>query len=114
MKNMKDAYAEWRRHDRMLQEHKRQIAELNRRIDEIAEAQEICAARELATTKAGKRCLRAYTGHTPYGWECACGVDGRFKKLAKTFGWPRWQVVIWIARKMDATHPSNWLPYWHM
>ena len=41
----------------------------------------------LQNDTAFNRVLDAYTGHSPHGWEVACGCDGRMKRLLKDPGW---------------------------
>jgi hypothetical protein len=38
--------------------------------------------------------VKNFTGHTPYGWMCACGNDGRMKSLVKQLGWDVLKEVI--------------------
>lgn len=33
------------------------------------------------------RVLRGYTGNSPRGWACACGCDGRMRRLLNDPGW---------------------------
>ena len=40
------------------------------------------------------RVLSVYTGHTPHGWSCACGCDGRMRSLLRNPGWDILKEVI--------------------
>lgn len=51
--------------------------------------------------------VRKFNGHTQYGWECACGNDGRLKKTAQHLGWRYFSQVIWEIRKERAIWPAR-------
>lgn len=51
--------------------------------------------------------LKRYNGHSLYGWECACGQDGRLKKIARSVGWTRFSAVIWEARQVHNIWPAR-------
>jgi hypothetical protein len=43
------------------------------------------------------RVLSCYTGHTPHGWACACGCDGRMRRLLKD---PGWEILSEVIRRV--------------
>lgn len=53
------------------------------------------------------RVVRRFNGHTQYGWERACGNDGRLKKAAQHLGWEYFSQVIWEIRKERAIWPAR-------
>lgn len=53
------------------------------------------------------RVVRKFNGRTQYGWERACGNDGRLKKAAQHLGWECFSQVIWEIRKELAIWPAR-------
>lgn len=101
MDNLYEAYREWNATQAKLARCKRAFRRIEKELDLIEDGLHTAIAEELATTRAGKKVLHAFTGHTPYGWEQACGTDGRFRKLARRIGWEKFYPIIKLARKME-------------
>lgn len=103
--NERDAYRAFHRRDRLMRRWKMELRRIRLEVEslelDLAEAvvrdRAATAAADEATTRrlvdalfndeAFNRVLRAFTGHTPHGWEVACGCDGRMRKLLKDPGW---------------------------
>ena len=95
---IRNAYREFNRASReawRLQKHLKAADEL---IARFRERNREALVREytdsLQNDSAFLRVLAVYTGHTPHGWSCACGCDGRMRRLLKTPGWNILEEVI--------------------
>lgn len=51
--------------------------------------------------------VRKYNGHSQYGWEIACGCDGRIKKVTRFIGWALTSQVIWEIRRERGIWPAR-------
>lgn len=51
--------------------------------------------------------VRKYNGHSQYGWEKACGCDGRIKRATRTLGWNLTSQVIWEIRRERNIWPAR-------
>lgn len=101
MSKLSEAYKEWNATQARLASCKRAFRHIEKELRFIEDGLHIAIAEELATTRAGRKVLHAFTGHTQYGWERACGVDGRFKKLARNVGWEKFYPIVKLARRME-------------
>jgi len=102
-----EAYRAFNREQARLLRWSWAMKKIDREIDRLRHDLHLRVAKELATTRPGQKVLRAYWGHTPKGWEAACGTDGRLKKLARTIGWENFQWIIEVARAMQNTPESD-------
>lgn len=99
--NEREAYRQWHAEERQKMKMEALFRKIRQDLDWLegqltdalarqrAEEQEIRTkdlTERMLRDKAFARVLRAYTGHTPYGWRVACGCDGRMKALADD--WP--------------------------
>lgn len=100
--NLREAYRAYNRQRQAEERYRRELRKIGARIDSLAESIEadIIAQRirhetaliseytkSMMDDVAFNRVLSRYTGHTPYGWEVACGCDGRMRALLKNPGW---------------------------
>jgi hypothetical protein len=51
--------------------------------------------------------VRKYNGHSQYGWEKACGCDGRIKRVTRSLGWNLTSQVIWEIRRERNIWPAR-------
>jgi len=84
---IRKAYREFNRASREAFKLRRHIEEADRLIAKFHERKLVELANRYQDDAAFLRVIRAFTGHTPYGWRCACGNDGRMKKLVDELGW---------------------------
>ena len=112
--NLRDAYRAYNRQRQAEERYRRELRRIGAQIDALAESLEadIAAQRirhetelvaeyteSLADDVAFNRVLARDTGHTPYGWEVACGCDGRMRALLRNPGWRVLSEVIDIVRR---------------
>lgn len=64
-------------------------------------------AESLKSDKAMVTIVRKYNGHSQYGWERACGVDGRIKKITRAIGWTLTRQTIWEIRQERNIWPAR-------
>lgn len=99
--NEREAFRRYRREEAMMRKWKDFVKRTMRELDFIEDSMHSDIARELATTRAGLKCLHTYRGRSEFGWMQACGTDGKWKRIARTVGWPRFSRIIWLARRME-------------
>lgn len=51
--------------------------------------------------------VRKYNGRSQYGWEKACGCDGRIKRVTRSLGWNLTSQVIWEIRRERNIWPAR-------
>ena len=90
-KDLRDAYRAFNRASMEAARHQRLMEAADELLARIAARNREALVREytdsLQDDSAFCRVLSGYTGHTPHGWSCACGCDGRMRKLLKNPGW---------------------------
>lgn len=98
-----------RRHaeERIRAETARKLVRLHLEVIEAEVAAVEAELSALMNDPAFLRALKKYNGHTIFGWECACGVDGRLKKIAKSVGWTRFWAFIGDARRVHNIWPAR-------
>lgn len=96
-----EAWRKWRAEERAIRARREAIKKANMELDLIADSLYADLAHQLATDPAGRKILHNFTGHTLRGWEIACGVDGRYIRMARQIGWDKFQRIIALARKME-------------
>lgn len=92
--------AETIRRNRAEEKFRRDMERIGRRVAALEGWRDEILARELAGTRAGRRILGRYDGHTPYGWEVACHPDGKWVRTARKVGWPAFSRIIEEARNL--------------
>ena len=91
----KEAWRRYRKEERATREFKNRVKEIELEIERLRLDMEESYVRQCADDKAFLRALKRFTGHTQYGWEVACGCDGRCKALVRQLGWPAlWRVIL--------------------
>ena len=126
VRNLKDAYREYNRQQQAKTRYLRELRRISARIDDLQESMlaDIAAQRlrheeklveeytkSLMNDVAFNRVLSHYTGRTAYGWEIACGCDGRMKSLLRNPGWRVLSEVIdRIKARKGMTGPSTIKP----
>lgn len=97
-KEIRDAYRAFNRASRDAFQLKRRLREADELIARMREREREATVREytdsLQNDPAFCRVLSCYTGHTPHGWSCACGCDGRMRGLLRNPGWDILKEVI--------------------
>ena len=111
--NMRDAYRTFNREQLAIARWRREMARIGARVDELQLELEQAVARQrvaheeqlvreytesLFRDVAFNRVLARFTGHTPHGWEMACGCDGRMKALLRNPCWGVLKEVIYRTR----------------
>lgn len=64
-------------------------------------------AESLKQDKAMIAAVRKYNGHSQFGWEKACGVDGRIKRITRAIGWTLTRQTIWEIRQERNIWPAR-------
>lgn len=64
-------------------------------------------AESLKSDSAMVAVVRRYNGHSQYGWEKACGCDGRIKRVTRSLGWNLTSQVIWEIRRERNIWPAR-------
>lgn len=113
------AYRAWHKEQRLRQQWKRDLKRIERDLEALsldvraalerqrvhdaaqAEAETRRLVESLPSDRAFMRALNRFWGHTPRGWEAACGCDGRMKALLKTPGWDILREVIRRIRRAN-------------
>jgi hypothetical protein len=91
----KEAWQQLHRSERAAKEFKKRLKEIELEIERLRLDMEESYVRQCTDDEAFLRVLRRFTGHTPHGWEMACGCDGRCKALVRQLGWPAlWRVIL--------------------
>ena len=104
-KTLRDAYRAFHAEQFLLAKQRRAAAH---REAAITEALVGAFVERLRHDAAFNRVLSRFTGHTPHGWSCACGLDGRMKDLLRTPGWGVLEEVIKRLRRERGIGRHYW------
>ena len=126
--NLREAYRLWNHEQRLKEQWRRDLRRISLGIESLRLDLEDAVARQAAAEaerreaetrrlvdtmfddKAFNRVLSRYWGHTPQGWEAACGPDGRMKRLLRDPGWPVLQEAIHrirVAKGLERRRPRK-------
>jgi hypothetical protein len=99
MVNESEAWRRLHNQERAAETFRRRLKEIELEVERLQLDMEEAYVRQCADDKAFLQALKRFTGHTPHGWEMACGCDGRCKALIRQLGWPAlWRVIQRVRR----------------
>lgn len=97
--NELSAYRMWHAQERATIDFKKKLHMIDLTIQGIEMDMFRSAVEQYKNDMAFVRATRRFTGYTQYGWEIACGSDGRLIKLGRRIGWPMLSKLILAVRE---------------
>lgn len=95
MVSERDAWRAYRKVERARAQYRERLKAIELEVERLQLDMEESLVRQYAEDKGFLRALKRFTGHTPHGWEVACGCDGRCKALARNLGWDAmWRIIL--------------------
>ena len=96
--NIREAYRRFHAEDMREAKWRRSLRRIEMDIESIRLWQDSQLVWMLTENEKYRKVVLRYTGHTAYGWRCACDGDGRIARLPDIFGWERFSSAVDRAR----------------